>query len=63
MSGWRREGCRITASPNLNTLFPAVPTSKQPWLTRSMIAVKSRAWQPYSAGRMRATSTPFWQSL
>jgi hypothetical protein len=23
MSGWRREGCRITASPDLNTLFPA----------------------------------------
>jgi hypothetical protein len=23
MSGWRREGCRITASPGLNTLFPA----------------------------------------
>jgi hypothetical protein len=23
MSGWRREGSRITASPDLNTLFPA----------------------------------------
>jgi hypothetical protein len=23
MSGWRREGYRITASPDLNTLFPA----------------------------------------
>ncbi|MGB8771930.1 MAG: hypothetical protein WCC92_20115 [Candidatus Korobacteraceae bacterium] len=23
MSGWRREGCRINASPDLNTLFPA----------------------------------------
>ena len=23
MSGWRREGCRITASPDLNPLFPA----------------------------------------
>ena len=23
MSVWRREGCRITASPDLNTLFPA----------------------------------------
>ena len=23
MSGWRRERCRITASPDLNTLFPA----------------------------------------
>jgi hypothetical protein len=23
MSGWRREGCRITASPDLNTLLPA----------------------------------------
>jgi hypothetical protein len=23
MSGWRREGFRITASPDFNTLFPA----------------------------------------
>jgi hypothetical protein len=23
MSGWRREGCRIVASPDLNTPFPA----------------------------------------
>ena len=23
MSGWRRERCRTTASPDLNTLFPA----------------------------------------
>jgi len=23
MYGWRREGCRITASPDLNTPFPA----------------------------------------
>jgi probable HAF family extracellular repeat protein len=50
---------------DLNALLPATANlfSSQPWLTRSTSAGKSRAWQRCSAGRMRATSTPFWQPL
>ena len=59
----------VIADPQMITfsfyirIFPQVPTSTQPWLTRSMIADKSQEWRRCSAGRMWARPTPFWQPL
>jgi hypothetical protein len=63
MSGWRREGCRITTSPDLNRLFPASANPSQTMANKINERGQSRAWHSYSAGWTRATSTPFWQPL
>ena len=62
MSGWRREGCLITASPDLNTLFPAsanlFATMANKINERGQIS--GMAICGPDAGK---TSTPFWQPL
>ena len=51
MSGWRREGCRITASPDLNTLFPASASLFATMANKINEPDKSRAWQSVLSGR------------
>jgi hypothetical protein len=45
MSGWRREGCRITASPDLNTLFPASANARE-WAVAGGVALGRETKMP-----------------